>query len=63
MLTKEKLIESLRAMPEEVFEDIDVLFEQIIILNKVESGIKDVEEGNIISHDDMKKVIDAWFQK
>lgn len=63
MLTKEKIIESIKAMPEDNFEDIDVLLERIIVLDKIERGLKDVEDGNIISNEEMKNVIDSWFKK
>lgn len=63
MLTKEKLLESIKAMPEDKFEDIDVLLERIIILEKIENGLSDIKEGNYISNEEMKTVIDSWFQK
>jgi predicted transcriptional regulator len=63
MLTKEKILESIKAMPEDNFEDIDVLLERIVVLDKIERGIKDVEEGNVISNEEMKTVVDSWFKK
>ena len=63
MLTKQKIIESINAMPEDSFEDIDVLLERIILLEKIERGLKDVEEENVISNEEMKNVIDSWFKK
>ena len=50
-------------MPEERFEDIDVLLERLIILDKVEQGMKDIEAGNVISHEEMKNEINSWFRK
>jgi hypothetical protein len=38
MLTKEQIIESIKNMPEEKFEDIDVLLERIM-LDKIFYGI------------------------
>ncbi len=63
MLTKQKLLESIQAMPEDKFEDIDVLLERIIILEKIENGVNDVKEGKHISSHEMKNVIDSWFTK
>lgn len=63
MLTKEKLLESIKNMPEDKFEDIDVLLDRIILLEKIESGLKDIEEGNIISDTEMKTIVESWFQK
>ncbi len=63
MLTKEKILESIKAMPEDSFEDIDVLLERIVVLDKIERGIKDVEDGNVVSNEEMKTIIDSWFKK
>jgi hypothetical protein len=35
MLTKEQILESIKTMPEEKFEDIDVLLKRIIMLDKI----------------------------
>jgi predicted transcriptional regulator len=63
MLTKKKIIESIKAMPEDNFEDIDVLLERIVVLDKIERGLKDVENGDVISNEEMKTIIDSWFKK
>jgi predicted transcriptional regulator len=63
MVTKDKIIEAIKSMPEEKFEDIDVLIERLIILDKVEQGMKDIEQGNSIKGQEMKKEIDSWFRK
>ena len=63
MLTKKKIIESIKAMPEDDFEDIDVLLERIVVLDKIERGLKDVENGDVISNEEMKTIIDSWFKK
>lgn len=52
----------IKAMPEESFEDIDVLLERLVILEKVERGLKDVENGNVVSNEEAKKQIDSWFK-
>jgi predicted transcriptional regulator len=50
-------------MPEDVFEDIDVLLDRIILLEKIENGLKHVKEGNVISEEEMGTIIESWFQK
>ena len=62
-MTKDKIIEAIKFMPEDGLEDIDVLLERLIILDKVEQGMKDIKEGNVISNQEMKKEIDSWFKK
>ena len=63
MITKEKIIESIKAMPEEKFENIDILLERIVLLEKIESGLKDIESGNTHSNEEMNQIIESWFQK
>ena len=63
MITKERLIESIQSMPEDKFEDIDVLIERIFFLEKLERGLKDIEDGNVVDHDDVKKIISTWSNK
>ena len=61
MLTKEKLIESLKAMPEEKFEDIDVLLERIVLLEKIENGEEDIVEGRVFSNEEAKQNLSKWL--
>ncbi len=63
MLTKEKLIEHIKAMTEDKFDDIDILFERIVLMDKIERGIKDIEEGNTYTHKEAENIVDKWFQK
>ena len=63
MITKEKIIESIKAMPEEKFEDIDVLLERIVLLEKIETGLKDIQNGNTHTNEEMNQIIESWFQK
>lgn len=63
MITKEKIIESIKAMPEEKFEDIDVLLERIVLLEKIETGLKDIQNGNTHTNEEMNQIIESCFQK
>jgi hypothetical protein len=63
MLTKEQVLESIKNMPEDRFDDIDVLLERIVILEKIARGEKDIEEGNVVSHEEVGKIIQTWFKK
>ena len=63
MITKEKILEAIRSMPEDRFDDIDILLERLVILDKVEQGLIDIEEGKTVSHEEMKSKIDSWFKK
>lgn len=63
MLTKEKIIETIQSMPENSFEDIDILFERLIILEKIEKGITDIEAGRTITLEELNKKMESWFTK
>ena len=60
MLTKVKIQEQLDQLPEEF--SIDELVERLILIEKVERGIKDVNAGRIISHEEMQKRVETWFK-
>lgn len=49
-------------MPEDSFENIDVLLERLVLWNKVERGMNDIAEGNVFTDEEAKKQIDSWFQ-
>ena len=61
MLTKEKLIASIKAMPEDEFDDIDVLFERIVILEKIEKGEQDVLDGKVYTTAEAKEKLKKWL--
>jgi len=58
MLTKSKLKKSLENLPESF--SIDELIDRLIFIEKVEEGLKQSENGEVISNDDVKKMIDKW---
>ncbi|MFT4523727.1 MAG: putative transcriptional regulator [Bacteroidia bacterium] len=60
MLTKEKIQKQLDEMPDEF--SLDELIDRLIVIDKIQEGLKDSLEGRTISNDDMKKEIDSWFK-
>jgi len=52
MLTKEKIIQSISDLPDEF--SLDELVEKLIILEKIEIGLQQVEEGKVIYHTEVK---------
>ncbi len=60
MLTKEKITEQLANMPNEF--TLDELIDRLILLDKIEEGLNDSNNGNITSHEDMKKQVESWFK-
>lgn len=57
---KRSAIEVIENLPDDSsFEDI---MERLYFLQKVEAGIKDIEEGNIVSHEEVKKRLQRWLR-
>lgn len=49
MLTKDKAKMTIDRLPEQIA--VDQIVEQLIILRKIEEGMKDIEEGSVYSTD------------
>ena len=50
---KQNAIKAIEQLPDEsTFEDI---MEQLLFMQKVEEGLKDIRQGRVISHEDVKK--------
>lgn len=58
MLTKEKLNKTLKSLPDSF--TIDELIEQLIFTEKVEEGLRQSDEGRVVSNEDVKNIIDKW---
>lgn len=60
MLTKEKLkksIDTLSDMP-----TIDEVIDKMILLDKIEPGLKDVEDENVFTTAEVKQKLDRWLK-
>jgi hypothetical protein len=61
-VSKKQVIESINAMSEEEFKDIDVLLERIMILDKIEKAEKNISEGKIYTTEEAKQHLSKWLQ-
>ena len=59
ILTKEKVVKSLEKLPEKF--TAEQLFEQIILLQKIEEGLNDIEEGNFVSDKNLDDKLKQWL--
>ncbi|MCK4763096.1 MAG: hypothetical protein KAW12_12950 [Candidatus Aminicenantes bacterium] len=59
MIAKSQLLEMVRELPEEI--DIDDMMYRLYLRQKLEAAEKDIEEGRVISHQDVIKETDNWF--
>jgi hypothetical protein len=60
MLTKEKIKKSIDSLPDDL--TIDQVIDRIIMLDKIEQGLKDVEEGNVYTSDEVKAKLGKWLK-
>jgi hypothetical protein len=60
MLTKAKLIEQIEKLPDEF--SIDDLIEKLILTQKIETGNKQSENGDVISESEIENEIEKWFE-
>jgi predicted transcriptional regulator len=57
---KQSAIKAIQNLPENSsYEDI---MEKLFFMEKVESGLKEIEEGKTISHEDVKKRLSKWLK-
>jgi len=58
MLTKSKVKETIKNLPDSF--TIDQLIDQLIFNEKIEEGIKQSEEGKVISNENLKTEMNRW---
>ena len=57
---KENAIRAIEKLPEEsTYENI---MERLFFIQKVESGLEDVRQGRVTSHEDAKKRLAQWLK-
>lgn len=60
MLTKTVVKKQLEKLPKEF--SLDALVEQFIIVQKIEKGLKDSDEGKTISEDELDQEVQKSFE-
>ena len=68
MVTKEKLIEAIKKLPEGF--TIEQVIEELVLLDKIEKGVEDIDQGKIYSSKEAEKRLltmihlkEAMYQK
>ncbi len=57
-MKRDKAIETIKELPSEF--DLDDLIERLVFVEKVEKGLKQLDEGKTITHDVVKKITKKW---
>lgn len=60
MLTKEKIKKTIDSLPDNF--TIEEVIEELIVIDKIEQGLNDVEEGNVYSTEEVRKKLDKWLK-
>ncbi len=60
MLTKEKIKKSIDTLPDNL--TIDQVIDKMIMLDKIEQGLSDVENGNVFSTTEAKEKLNKWLK-
>ncbi len=61
-ISKKQVIETINAMTEEEFKDIDVLLERIMILEKIEKAEKNIAANEVYTTEEAKEKLSKWLQ-
>ena len=59
-ITKERLIKQIETFPDEL--SIDEVIERLIIIEKLEIRIKESDNDETISEEDLKNEMATWFE-
>jgi predicted transcriptional regulator len=57
---KQSAIDVIENLPDD--SSYDDIMERLFFLQKVEVGLKDIEEGRVVSHEEVKKRLARWLR-
>ena len=60
MLTKDKLKKTIDALPDDF--TIEDVVEELIVIDKIEQGMRDVESGNVLTMDQVREKLGKWLK-
>lgn len=61
MTTKEVALKTIEELPETV--SWDEIEEKVRFVAAIEKGFEQIDQGKVISHDQVKKNLDSWLTK
>ena len=59
-MKKTTVINLLNELPKEF--SFDEFLERLIVIEKIDAGLKDLNEGKTVSHQEAKKMISKWLK-
>jgi hypothetical protein len=61
MIAKQQVFDLIKDLPDEL--DIDEIMYRLYVRQKLETAEKDVQQGRIISHEEVVRETSKWFVK
>ena len=58
MITKEKLLLTLKDMPAEF--SVEELMDKVLLLNRIETGLRQAKKGEVYTSEEAKRMIREW---
>lgn len=59
-MKKTTVINTLSELPKEF--QLDELLERLMVIEKIDAGLKEAKEGKTVSHGDAKKMVAKWLK-
>ena len=59
MITKEKLLETIKQLPDEF--SVDEIIDRVLLLDKIEIGLKQSENGQITPDEELDQKLPEWL--
>ncbi|MEQ9376432.1 MAG: hypothetical protein RIG68_14700 [Imperialibacter sp.] len=59
-MKKTQVLDAIQDMPEDIA--IDVLMEKLIVLQKIEEGQKQIQEGKVYREEEAEKKLEKWLR-
>ncbi len=60
MLVKAKVLETIHSLPDNF--SLDELVERLIVLEKIQEGLQQAEDGKVMSNEEAKKRLGKWLK-
>lgn len=61
IIAKQQILDLIKDLPEEL--EIDEIMYRLYLRQKLDSAEKDVQEGRLLSHEEVVKETSKWFEK
>lgn len=59
-MKKTTVINALNELPKEFL--LDDLLERLLVIEKIDEGLKEAKQGKTVSHDKVKKMVSKWHK-